>query len=445
MDRNRRARLLLVVGLALMSQWGCAQNHDPINVRTTGALADGKSEDTAAFQKAIDECAAAGGGEVVVPPGDYLIGSIELKSNTTLNLQSGANLLGSPDLDDYPIVQSRWEGVWVKAHRGLIYAKDANHIGIVGPGHIVGNPNLGGRVMPRRPVVIEPMGCHDVRLEGFSTQQRRMWTIHPIECENVVAKNLTIRSSTGNGDGIDVDSCRHVRIEDCDIDTGDDCIAIKSGRGLQAYQEALASEDVFISGCKLGDGLYACIGLGSETSGGIRHVRIEHCTFTHAKTFSIYIKSHIGRGSSIEDISANDLTVESATGGFLRVELLNSGHTDSDPVPGDEGVPLGKNFSFTNVKLVQCNALIKATSISPIKPLENLTVSNVTGQCEKGIVLANVIHANLSGIDVAIASGPKLTIWNTTGVGLDGAIVAKPTTAPIVGVGNAATSSMPSN
>src|SRR6202012_2889982 len=123
--------------------------------------------------------------------------------------------------------------------------------------------------------------------EDFPPSHRLMWSTHPTNCENVTIRNLTIRSTGGNGDGIDVDSCRHVRIESCDIDTGDDCIAIKSGRGMEGYRAARPTEDVLISDCKMGDSLYACIGIGSETSGGIRGVHIEHCQFTHAKSYAI--------------------------------------------------------------------------------------------------------------------------------------------------------------
>ncbi len=138
-------RFVRFLPLLLLVLIGCATTPIPISVREQGAIGDGYARDTAAFQKAIDLCASAGGGVVDVPPGDYLIGSIELKSNTTLQLAKGANLLGSPNLEDYLVVRSRWEGEWVDAHRGLIYAKDAHHIAILGPGHIAASSMLGGR------------------------------------------------------------------------------------------------------------------------------------------------------------------------------------------------------------------------------------------------------------------------------------------------------------
>jgi Glycosyl hydrolases family 28 len=389
----------------------------PWDVLAFGATDDGKTKDTAAFQKALDACAAAGGGEVLAPAGDYLLGSIELKSNTILRLEKGTRLMGSPDLDDYPVIKVRWEGRWVDGHRALIFATNAAHIGIIGPGEILGNPALGGRTMPRRPVIIEPIDCRDVRLEGFSTQHRSMWSIHPTYCEDVEATNLTIRSTGGNGDGIDVDSCKHVRIESCDISTGDDCVAIKSGRGLEGYRAARPTEDVLISHCTLADSIFACVGIGSETSGGIRGVRIEHCDFSRARTFAIYIKSRPGRGAFIEDISGTDLGVWTAPGGFLRINLLNSGIQDPEPVPGDEGIPTAKNFSFSDVK-VHCGTLVDAASIPAAKPLQGLKLTNLTGDCTKAIALANLTGEQLSGINVTGYVGQFLTQTNVEGSGL---------------------------
>ena len=301
--------------------------------------------------------------------------------------------------------------------RALVFATNATHIAVVGPGKISGNPALGGRQMPRRPVIIEPINCTNILFDGFATDHRSMWSVHPTYCENVTAKNLTIRSVGGNGDGIDVDSCKHVRIEGCDIDTGDDSIAIKSGRGMEGFRAARPTEDVLISHCKLGDSLFACIGIGSETSGGIRGVRIEHCQFTHAKSYAIYIKSRPGRGAFIEDISASDLDVATAPGGFLRVNLLNSGIQDPEPVPGDEGIPTAKNFSFTGVK-VNCGNLVDDFLVSPTKPIDGFSLTDISGQCKKAINLANITHAELRNISVTNYQGAFLTQTNVQDTGL---------------------------
>jgi polygalacturonase len=417
---------LLLLLLAPLAASGQAARKLALNVRDFGAAGDGKTKDTAAIQQALDRCSVLGGCEVLVPPGDYLTGAVALRSNTTLRLERGATLLGSPDFADYPVTQVRWEGKWIQGRVGLIYAINVRHIAVVGPGRIVGNPALGGRPTPenplRHPALIEPIGCVDVRLEDFSTEYARMWSIHPTYSDNILIRNLTIRSTGGNGDGIDIDSCKHVRIEGCDISTGDDCISIKSGRGMEGHTLLRTSEDILITNCTLADSIFACIGIGSETSGGIRNVRIEHCKFTHAQTHAIYIKSRPGRGAFIENITATDLDVSGMVGGFLRLNFLNSGLQDQEPVPGLEGIPTVRNFRFSNVRVKDVPVLVDGTSVHPDKPLDGFTLEGVTGTAAKGISLANVRGAKLRDINVTGYSGPLIGVHNVTGSGLKGAV-----------------------
>ncbi len=405
-----------------------------LNVRDFGATGDGQIRDTAAIQQAIDRAYVLGGGEVFVPAGNYLTGAIALRSNLTLRLDKSAVILGTPDFADYPVTHVRWEGKWIQGHIGLIYAIDADHIAVVGAGKIVGNAALGGRPNAkdplRHPTLIEIIGCHDVRFEDFSTEYVRMWSLHPTYSDNLFFKNLTIRSTGGNGDGIDVDSCRHVVIDSCDISTGDDCIAIKSGRGMEAYSLLRTTEDVLITNCTLADSIFACIGIGSETSGGIRNIRIQHCKFTHAQTFAIYIKSRPGRGAFIEDISADDLEVSGMVGGFLRLNILNSGIQDQVPVPGDEGIPTIRNFKFSNVRVKDVPVLVDGISIHPHKPLQGFYLINVTGTAKKGISLANISGAKLRDIKVTGFTGPLIGINNVTGEGLKGAATIDPPKLP---------------
>ncbi|HWB86300.1 MAG TPA: glycosyl hydrolase family 28 protein [Bryobacteraceae bacterium] len=396
-----------------------------LNVKEFGATGDGKTKDTAAIQEAVDRCWVLGGGEAVVPAGNYLTGAIALRSNTLLRLEKDAVLLGSPDFADYPVAQVRWEGKWIQGHVALIYGFDVEHTGVVGPGRIVGNSALGGRPNRqnplRHPALIEPIGCNDLRFEDFSSEYRLMWSIHPTYCENVTIKNLNIRSTGGNGDGIDIDSTSHVHIDGCDISTGDDCISIKSGRGSEAFDLLRTSEDILITNCTFADSIFACIGIGSETSGGIRNVRIEHCKFTRARTYAVYIKSRPGRGAFIEDIAGSDLDVSGTTGGFLRFNILNSGIQDQAPVPGLEGIPTIKNFRFSNIKVADCPILVEGTGIHPDKPLDGFSLIDVTGTCGKGIYLANVKNAVIRDIKVTGLTGPLINIYNVTGKGLAGA------------------------
>ena len=399
-----------------------------LNVRDAvfGAVGDGAAKDTAALQKALDRCAVLGGGEVVVPAGKYLIGSVELRSKTTLRLEEGAELLGSGDFADYATMQVRWEGVWIEGYAALIYAVDARDVAVVGPGKILGNEAMGGRPTKdkplRHPALVEFLRCDHVYLQGFSTHYARMWNVHPTCCTNVLIEGLTIRSTTGNGDGIDVDSCRHVVIRKCDIATGDDCISLKSGRGEEGYTLAMATEDVLIEDCTFSDNIFACIGIGSETSGGIRNVMVRRCTFTGARTFAVYIKSRPGRGATIENITCEDLDVSGMQGGFLRFNLTASGLLGEDPVPGLEGIPQGKNFVFRNIRVKDVPVLVDGASVHPLKMLEGLVLENISGTCAKGISLANARGVEIHGVKVTGFEGPLLSISNVRGVGLAGAV-----------------------
>ncbi len=408
-----------------------------LNIKDMGAVGDGQAKDTSAIQQTIDRCAVLGGGEVFFPAGNYLTGALALRSDVILRLDKDAVILGSADFADYPVSQVRWEGKWIQGHVGLIYAFNANNIGIVGPGKIMGNHALGGRPTDksplRHPALIEPIGCNNLRFEDFSTDYLSMWSMHPTYCQHIVCKNLTIRSTGGNGDGIDIDSCKHVVIDHCDIATGDDCISLKSGRGMEGYSILYTTEDVHISNCTFADSIFACIGIGSETSGGIRNVRIEKCTFTEAKTYAIYIKSRPGRGAFIEDITVDDIDVSGTTGGFLRFNILGSGIQDPEPVPGLDGIPTIKNFRFSNIKVKDVPILVDGTGIHPDKPLDGFWLTNISGTCAKGISLANIKNAKLSNIQVTGYAGPLLQTYNVSGSGLDGAVaIAAPKTQEAV-------------
>ena len=446
-NRNSRRRFLKMTGQALIvtpiasSLVGCSaaksssQNQKSgnqqntktsdlvLNARDFGTTGDGKTKDTLSIQQAIDRCYALGGGEVVIPAGNYLTGAIALRSNVTIRLEKETSILGSADFADYPVAQVRWEGKWMKGHVGLIYAFDADNIGIVGPGKIIGDLSLGGRPNAqypfRHPALIEPIGCTNIRFEDFSTTYRSMWSVHPTYSDHITIKNLTIRSTGGNGDGIDLDSCKHVYIDGCDIETGDDCIAIKSGRGMEGYTLMRTTEDVRISNCTFADSIFACIGIGSETSGGIRNILIEKCKFTKAKTFAVYIKSRPGRGAFIEDIICRDLDVSGMEGEFLRFNILGSGLQDENPIPGDEGIPTIKNFSFSGIRVKDVAVLVDGSAIHPNKPLQGFTLANVTGVCKKGITLANIKNAKLRNINVSGYEGPLISAYNVSGSGLD--------------------------
>ena len=409
---------LLACGLAPSCPAQPAPAPKTFNVRDFGATGDGTTKDTAAFQKALDACAVTGGGEVLVPAGHYLIGSVQMGRSTILRLQQDSVLTGSGDAADYPMMDVRWEGRWQPGRRALIYAANVDHTGIIGPGRIEGNPEMAAPQNPRGAVVLEPISCNDVRWEGFSVTQGRNWATHPTYCADVEITNVNIQ---GSRDGIDIDSCKNVRVEGCDIDTGDDAISIKSGRGLNGARIGKPAEDILISHCILNCRGFACLGVGSENSGGIRNVRLEHCQLSAPRAYVVYIKTRVGRGGYDDNIAGDDLDV--TAGSFLHVNLISIGNANTvdDPVPGPLGIPEGRNFRFSNIR-VSGGTLADVSQISADKPLQGLVLENITGACAKGISLQHVNNAVLRGIQVTGFTGPLLATNDVTGSGLDGAV-----------------------
>ncbi len=447
-NTNRRA-VLAVAGLSALvtaAPAGAAQSKQAakpskpalrFDPRDFGAIGDGVAKDTHAVQLALDRCAVFGGGEVVLTAGTYLVGAIRIGSDTILRIEEGATLQGSPDLADYPVVQVRWEGRWVPGYIGLVWAQGARNIVITGKGKIVASDAIKGRLQKetglRHPALLEFVDVQRLVVSDVHTQQNDMWSIHPVYCDDIVFQNMVVN---GRADGIDVDSCRRVVIDRCDFDTVDDCISLKSGRGLEGNLIARPTEDVVITDCTFRDHRWACVGIGSETSAGIRRVRIERCKCLSSYTFAIYIKSRPGRGAFIEDIVMRDLEVSGAGGGFLRLNFLDSGKQDQFPVPGLDGIPTVRNLTFERIKVTDVPVLVEAVNIHPDKPVDGFTLKDVTGTAKKGMTFANLRNVTLKNIDVQVAEGPKLAINNVTGKGLDGAVAGPPTVRPadVVGV-----------
>lgn len=431
-----------------------ARDDARINARDLGATGDGTTRDTVALQQALDRVTVLGGGEVLLPAGTYLTGALRLHSNTTLRLDEGATLQGSPDIADYPLTQVRWEGRWIKGYGAFLSAQDAENVTITGKGRIVASQAIKGRyvnadgspvtrrppaaaasIAPpapgldgptniarqdilRNPALMEFTRCRHLLVEDVVTEGNDMWSTHPVYCRDVTFRNVTVHSGA---DGIDVDSCNGVVIEGCTFVTRDDCISLKSGRGLEGNTIGIPCENIRIANCSFTDAVWACIGIGSETSGGIRNVLVEHCRCLGARTFAIYIKSRPGRGAFLENIIMRGLDVQNAKGGFLRINILNSGLQDPAPVGGDAGIPTIRNFRFSDIRVTDVPVLVDAASIHPRKPLEGLLLENITGTCGKGIALANVHDAVLRNIKVTGFNGPLLSTVNVTGKGLEGA------------------------
>ncbi len=405
-----------------------------LNVRDFGATGDGKTKDTAALQQTIDRAYVLGGGEVLVPAGNYFIGAIALKSNVLLRLEKDAVILGTPDFADYPVTQVRWEGKWIQGHLGLIYAIDAEHIGVIGPGKIIGNPALGGRPNAqnplRHPALIEPIGCRDVRFENFSTEYTRMWSLHPTYSDNLVFKNLTIRSTGGNGDGIDIDSCRHVLIDSCDIATGDDCIAIKSGRGMEAYQLLITTEEVLITNCTLADRSSRALGLAARP-----RVVFATCAYSIVNSLThrrLPSTSRAGRAAALSSKTFRqmiwmcpewlvDFSVSTFSAAAYRIRRRS---------PATKAFQRLRTSGFQTYALRTCRCWLTESRSTRTSRCQGFSLINVAGTAAKGITLANVVGAKIQNIQVTGFTGPLISINNVSGTGLKGAVRIDPPKLP---------------
>ena len=280
--------------------------------------------------------------------------------------------------------------------------------------------SLGKLRDPRGPAVIELTSCTNTVLTGFTTQYQQLWSIHLLFCKNLTARNLTIRTVSANGDGMDVDSCNGVTIERCDIDTGDDAISLKSGRGLAAQTLNRPTENIVIRDCRLNSSIYAALGIGTEISGGVRNVKLENCVISGRQN-AIFIKSRNGRGGYLENLSGTNLTVlKSPT--FIGFDLTTKGIQATDPVPG--GVAQWTrvhNVSFQKVRVQDVAQLVVAlaTNMPAACPVDGFTLADISGTCKKAITIADMTNVDFSGIRITGFSGKFITATNTYGRGLD--------------------------
>ena len=316
----------------------------------TVRLPEKADESLRVIQQAIDSCSWLGGGTVRVTAGHYpLNGPLRLKSDVNLHLDEGAYLQFSGRADDFlPVVLTRWEGTEMYGHSPMIYAYHANNIAITGSGTIdaqggkefaawsrIEAPDrdrlreMGDKLVPvqervfgkgtvLRPSCIQPLGCSRVLIEGVTIKDSPFWTIHPVLCDNVIVRGVTIDSHFPNNDGCDPEGTSNVLIERCTFRTGDDAIAIKSGRDTDGRSIGRPSRNIVIRDCIFHS---ECNGLciGSEMSGGASDVYMSNIEIGTVKN-ALYFKSNRDRGGYIRRVFVDSITVERAKGAILRFE-----------------------------------------------------------------------------------------------------------------------------
>jgi len=370
-----------------------------------GAIGDGKTLNTEAFKKAIDDCNKSGGGRVIVPLGTFLTGAIHLKSNVDLHLADSAKILFSRDPKDYPIVFTRWEGMELMNYSALIYAYGQENIAVTGNGTLDGNADAENwwgwnRERPSkqvparallqeanhkqtdpktrifgdgsflRPNFIQPYNCKNILISGIRMINSPMWNLNPVLCENVTVENVKVIAHGPNTDGFDPESCKNVLLRNCYFDTGDDCIAIKSGRDEDGRRINRPAENHIIENCEMKDG-HGGVGIGSEISGGAKNIYAINCTMNSPNLDRILrLKTSSSRGGIIENIFMKDIKVGTYKSAAVSMDMFYE-------QPGNF-MPTIRNVWVENVDIEkggEFGIYIRAYKESPV---ENFKMINCT-------------------------------------------------------------------
>lgn len=401
-----------------------------------GAVGDGEADATEAFEEAVTACHEAGGGRVVVPEGEFRSGPIHLRSNVNLHVAEGATIRFVRDPSRYlPTVYTRWEGMELMNYSPLIYAFEEENVAVTGSGTLDGQANRehwwpwkgepedgwsegeprqlearnrlmkmvaeGVRVEERvfgegsylRPSFIQPYRCENVLVEGVEIIRSPMWEIHPVLSENVTVRGVTVESHGPNNDGCNPESCTDVLIEDCYFDTGDDCIALKSGRNEDGRRIGAPIENVVVRNCTMRDG-HGGVVIGSEMSGGARNIFAEDCEMDSPNLDRILrIKTNSIRGGTVENVYMRNIEVGEVGGSIARVNFLYEEGDAGEHEPVVRGIDVrGINATkseqvlnlrgyadspIRDVTLADCQ-FTNVAGESTIEHVEDLTFNNVS-------------------------------------------------------------------
>lgn len=400
------------------------------DVTDYGVLGDGVSNNTRKFNALLEKCKETGG-VVVIPPGRYVTGSIRLYSNTTLYLASGAVLLGSGQKEDFPVLER--EDLGYVSRCGLIYALEAENITICGSGQIDARGWFWWEDPKQpRPNCIAPILCSRVRIRDIRIVNSPNWTIHPLCCTDVVIHGISIKNpyDSPNTDGINPNACSNVRISDCCIDVGDDCVTLKAGTEHTPLAKSRACEAITITNCTMLHG-HGGVVIGSEMSGGVRNVTISNCVFQNTDR-GIRIKTRRRRGGMVEDVLVNNIMMDQVLVPFCINAYYCCGKTEDEEYlfsrekqPVKEDTPVIRNIRLTNVtaRNVKLSAMyILGLPEVPVSGLRlhdiDISMQNDEGFCWQPVFANPPVNTCMEGIyaeNIKDCSFDRVTVRNQNG------------------------------
>lgn len=449
------------------------------NILDYGAEHGNCEANTAAFAQAINELAASGGGKLVVPSGEWLTGPIVLKSKIELHLEPDSLIQFSSDRDDYPLVETSFEGRSQWRCQSPISGFGLHDIAITGAGRIDGAgqvwrpvkkvkqtveqwrtlvasggvlgsrgeiwyPTEGARLGNEeadkwrnlgrdelrpvkdalRPVLLSLQNCERVLLDGVTFENSPSWCLHPLMCTNLTVRGITVKNPwyAQNGDGLDVDSCTQVLIEDSRFEVGDDAICLKSGRDEEGRARGRPTENVIVRNCTVFHGHGGFV-VGSEMSGGVRNVLVSDCVFDGTDV-GLRFKSRRGRGGVVENIVIENISMKEIKREAIIFNLYYATR-DSDidwdaPAPiADETTPAFRNIEISGI---ECQGAGRAALFRglPEMAVENVSIDRSAFSADVGLNFSDVNGIVVSNTVLQILSGPAVELRNATRVDLSG-------------------------
>jgi polygalacturonase len=385
------------------------------NIRDYGATGDGKTLDTTAIQKTIAAASVAGGGTVLVPAGTFLTGPFTLASDINFHLASGAVILLDNDMSRYPIVNKRYQDA--------ITVDGAKNLEITGKGTIDGQGEVwwdafrANPTMTHRPYLIRLTYCTNLIVSGVTLCNSPMFHLALANCTGVKVEGITIKApaKAPNTDGIDPSGWNFL-ISDCNIDTGDDDIALKPAGGRTP-----GNKNYLVKNCTFGHGHGMSIGGGS--AGGVENLTVKNCTFNHTD-YGIRIKTLRGNGGLVQNCTYKNLMMTAINKCPISImDYYPESKAPEDPstvqsVPVNGRTPLYHNIVIRNVTATDCPNAGEIYCL-PEAPLDGLTFINVHLSAERGMIIYHARNVSFSRSSITAQTGDKLKTYDATVTGLN--------------------------